>query len=91
MVSERNIEGVVISTVAQKINSVPVGLPEVYDLSDGTVRVYVCVELKSKTEDLLGETYDNLTKEQILGVDYDKQKFINDNIDTIKKLQNKLE
>lgn len=89
-ISEQNLEGYLETTVAQKINSIPIGLPEVYDLSDGSVRVYVCVELKTKTADVLGETYESLKKDEILGVEYDKQKFIEENLGVIERLRNEL-
>lgn len=90
-VSEAQIEGYVETTVSQKISSIPIGMPEVYDLADGSVRVYVCVELQTETKKFLEDTYNNLTEKQILGIDYDKQKFIEDNMKTIEKLRNNLE
>ncbi len=90
-VSEAQIEGTIETTVSQKISSIPIGLPEVYDMADGSVKVYVCVELQTETKKFLEETYENLTEKQILGVDFDKQKFIEDNMKTIEKLRNNIE
>lgn len=76
--------------VAQNVSVRPIGIPEIYDLSDGSVRVARCVELREKTENILGKIHDSLTQEEIIGVDYDKQKFINDNIDRINELRDNL-
>lgn len=76
--------------VAQNVSVRPVGVPDIYDLSDGSVRVARCVELREKTENVLGKIHDSLTQEEIIGIDYDKQKFINDNIDRINELRDNL-
>ena len=57
--------------------------------SDATVQVYVCVELQKPTDQVLGEIYDQLTQDEILGTDYDKQKFIQDNKDRLQELREK--
>ena len=88
--SEGNTEGIVEYSVAQKVAVHPVGVPEVYDASDGSIQVYVCVELNTPTSDVLGGVYDDLSKDQILGIDYDKQKFINDNLDRLKELRERV-
>lgn len=79
-----------MSDEPQKISTRLVGIPEVYDLSDGTVRVYVCVELSLATDQVLGDIYDQMTRDEILGSDYDKMKFIQDNRDRIQELRDKL-
>ena len=86
-VSETNIEDYVESAVSQKISSKIIGVPEVYDVSDGTVSVYVCVELSKPTEQILGEVYDQLTVDEILWTDYNKQNFIKDNLDRLQELR----
>ena len=57
---------------------------------DGTITAYVCVEMKTKTEDVLSETYDDLTREGVLAVDFDKKKFIEENKSELKKLQEQI-
>lgn len=85
--SETNLERYVETAVSQKVSSRMVGIPEVYDASDGTVQVYVCIELQKPTEQVLGEVYDQLTQDEILGTDYDKMKFIQENKDRIQELR----
>ena len=88
--SETNLEEYVETSVAQKIGKNHlIGLPETYEMSDGTVNVYVCIELDNTKEQVLGDLYDQLTKDEILGTDYDKQKFIQDNKDELDKLRKK--
>lgn len=88
--SESNLERVVEATVSQKVSTKMIGTPEVYDASDATVQVYVCVELQKPTDKVLGEIYDQLTQDEILGIDYDKMKFIQDNKDRLQELRDKV-
>ena len=89
-ISEQTLKDYLETFISQKVSSVPVGLPEVYDLSDGSVKVYVCVELRTNTAEVLGETFDALKEKEILGVEYDKQQFIEENLDVIERLRNEL-
>lgn len=88
--SESNTEGLVETAVSQKVSTKIVGVPEVYDAADGTVQVYVCVELQKPTNEIIGEVYDQLTKDDVLGSDYDKMKFIQDNKDRLQELRDKV-
>lgn len=88
--AETNLESYVETAVSQKVSTRMIGVPEVYDAADGTVQVYVCVELQKPTDQVLGEVYDQLTKDEILGTDYDKMKFIQDNKDRIQELRDNL-
>lgn len=47
-----------------------------YDLSDGTIQVYVCIELRDGIEKTSQELADTLSNDEILGVDFNRQKFI---------------
>lgn len=89
-VSKSKLEEFVRTTLAQKISTTPIGLPEVYDLSDGTVRVYVCAELNTETSKIVEETYDEMVKEKIIEVDNDKDKFLNSIMNEIDRLSNEL-
>lgn len=87
--SESETEVFVETAVSQKVSTRIVGVPEIYDAADGTVQVYVCVELQKPTNEIIGEVYDQLTKDEILGADYDKMKFIQDNKDRLQELRDK--
>ena len=88
--TEQNAQNLVKNYFAQKIRYTIVGEPSIYDNPDGTITVYVCVELNTKTEDLLSEAYDTLTREDVIAVEYDKKKFIEDNKEELKKLQGQI-
>lgn len=88
--SESNLERLVETAVSQKVSTKMIGTPEIYDASDATVQVYVCVELQKPTNNVLGEIYDQLTQDEILGIDYDKMKFIQDNKDRLQELREKI-
>ena len=87
---ESTKEGFVESSVAQTISVRPIGVPEIYDLADGSVRVRRCVELAEKTEEVVGEVYDTLTANEVIGIDYDKEKFIKDNMEQLQQLRDRL-
>lgn len=87
--SETNLEEYVETSVAQTISTRVVGTPETYDLSDGSIRVYVCVELSTPTKDVLSNVYDQMSQDEILGTDYDKTKFIEDNMNQLDQLREK--
>lgn len=77
-------------SVAQNISTRPVGPVERFLNADGSYQVYRCVELMKPTDEVLGNVYNDLVKEEIIGLDYDKQKFIQDNFDKIKELREKV-
>lgn len=87
--SESQLEGVVETAVSQKVSTKPVGVPEIYNMADGSIQVYVCLELTKPNDQILSDVYEDLTKDQVIGVDYDKMKFIQDNKDRIKELREK--
>lgn len=47
-----------------------------YDLSDGTIQCYVCIEQRANKNDVLAGLTNTLSDEGIIGIDYDRQKFI---------------
>lgn len=87
---EKQREEFIELTVTQKVSVKPIGAPERFMLGDGSFRIYRCVELQRPTAEVLGEIHDELTQEEILGVDYGKEKFIKDNLDKINELREKI-
>lgn len=87
--TERQRKEFIELTVAQKISTRAVGEPNRFIDDDGNYQVYRCVELKIPTAELLGEIHDELTREEVIGVDYDKKKFIEDNLEKIQELREK--
>lgn len=79
------------SYIAQKLSYRVVGEPSVYDNTDKTVTVYVCVELKATTQEILENLYDKMEEEDIMEKGaVDKQKFIEENKEELEKLKNKV-
>ncbi len=74
-------------SIAQKISTRAIGAPDRFRNSDGSYKIYRCVELKVPTKEVLGQVYDDMTREEIIGIDYDKNKFIQDNLDKIQELR----
>ena len=85
--TESTLKGLVETSVSQKLSTKLIGVPEIYRLSDGTIQVYVCLEMTKPTKNVLGDVYDNLSREDALGADYDREKFIQDNLDRIQELR----
>ena len=81
--------GVVEYSVAQVISVRAVGTPDRYRLEDGSYKIYRCIELKTPTTEVLGKVYDDLTREEIIGMDYDRDKFINENMELLQELRAK--
>ena len=73
--------------VSQKISVKAIGTPDRFMLGDGSFQIYRCVELKVPTTEVLGQIHDELTREEVIGVDYDREKFIKDNMDRIQELR----
>ncbi len=85
--SVTDIESFVRTAVSQTISTRAIGLPEVADVSDGTVTVYVCLELVPTTAELLGDVYDRLPADLAMGADYYKDTFIKDNKERLEKFR----
>ncbi len=83
MLSEKTIEDHIESFVVQVIRNSRVVDSQAYNLSDGTVEYEVCVEIPSPVDNLIDEIGDNLSREGVLAVDYDKQEFIKENKEII--------
>lgn len=78
------------SYISRKLSYVVIGEPAVYDNPDKTITVFVCVEMREKTEKVLEEAYESLTREGVIAIEYDKKRFIEDNKEELKKLQSNI-
>lgn len=88
--TERQRKEFIEYAVAQKISTRPVGLVDRFRNSDGSFQIYRCVELSIPTANVLGQIHEELTKEEVIGIDYDKEKFIQDNLAKIQELRNQV-
>lgn len=66
---------------------------DIYDLADGSIQVYVCVEMGNGTTEEFNKKLDNtLDREGIIGIKYDREQFINkvkEGLEEYKKNQNR--
>ena len=74
--SESRMESVTTQFFAQRVKNYRIVKTTMYDLSDGTIQVYVCIELRDGIEKTSQELADTLSNDEILGVDFNRQKFI---------------
>lgn len=69
-------EAIMTQFVNQEIeNSKPIHT-DVFDLADGSVQVYVCIEIVSSKEDFNKKLNNTLDREGIIGIQYDRDRFI---------------
>ncbi len=69
-------EAVMTQYVAEDLYNTPLIEKSVYDLSDGTIQVYVCLEMKAKEADLLQKINEGLTRDQVLENEYARNRFL---------------
>lgn len=69
-------ESVMTQFVAEEVNNTRIIKTSIYDLADGSVQVYVCIEMRSNMSDM-GKQLDNvLDRDGIIGIQYDRERFI---------------
>ncbi|MBR0038348.1 MAG: hypothetical protein IJP70_12030 [Bacteroidales bacterium] len=88
--TEQEVQNHVKTYISQVLSYKVIGEPSIYDNPDKTITAYVCIELTQTTDKLLDDAYNRLTQDEILQTDFDRQKFIEENKEELKKLQGKL-
>ena len=48
---------------------------DIYDLADGSVQVYVCIEMREKEEAVLDDVKNNLGRDGVIENQYDRDRF----------------
>lgn len=76
--TEQQIRNLITTKIKQRVSYNIVGEPAIYDNTDGSVTVWICVELSKPTDKFLSDLYDDLTKDDVIGIDYRRDKFIQD-------------
>jgi len=87
---EEKREEIIEFSVAQNVSAKAIGTPNRFILGDGSIQVYRCIELNVPTTEVLGQIHNELTREEVIGVDYDREKFIKDNMAKIQELREKV-
>ncbi|MDR1226066.1 MAG: hypothetical protein LBK47_04115 [Prevotellaceae bacterium] len=62
--------------IAQSVKGYKVIKTSMWDRADGGIDAYVCVEMTAPTDNLAGNVYDSLRRDDILGIEFDRAKFI---------------
>lgn len=70
-------EAVMTQFVAEEVKNTSIIKTSIYDLSDGSVQVYVCVEICSEGIGEMEKRLNNvLERDEIIGIQYDRDRFI---------------
>ena len=63
--------------VAEEIQNTRILKTSIYDLSDGSIQVYVCIEMQSDKNNFSQNLKNVLDREGIIELQYDRDRFIN--------------
>ncbi len=69
-------EEIMTQFVAEEIKNTRTIETSIYDLTDGSIQVYVCVEMRSALDDFCKNLENTLDREGIIGIQYDRKQFI---------------
>jgi len=70
-------EAIMTQFVAEEVKNTHIIKTSIYDLADGSVQVYVCIEMCSGGIGEMEKKLDNvLDREGIIGIQYDRERFI---------------
>lgn len=69
-------ESVMTQFVAEEIKNTRIIKTDIYDLTDGSIQVYVCMEMKSSKDDFEKNLNNTLEREGILELQYDRERFV---------------
>lgn len=86
--TEEQTRNLIRTKIKQSISYKVIGEPAIYDNSDGTVTIWVCVELTKPTEQILNDAYKSLTDDEIIKMNYDRDQFVKDVKDELDQLIN---
>lgn len=86
--TEQQVRNLIRTKIKQKISYKVIGEPAIYDNSDGSVTVWVCVELTKPTNDIMSDLHRDLTNDDVIGTSYKRDKFLEDIKSELDKLIN---
>lgn len=69
-------ESVMTQFVAEEIRNTRIIKTSIYDLTDGSVQVYVCLEMRSDKEEFGKHLANTLDREGIIELQYDRDRFL---------------
>ena len=62
--------------VAEEIKNTRIIKNSIYDLTDGSIQVYVCLEMKTDTEELKKNLDNALDRDGVIELQYDRERFL---------------
>lgn len=69
-------EAVMTQFVSEEVKNTRILKTDIYDLADGSIQVYVCLEMQVNEDDMAEKIDNVLSKDEIIGIKYDREKFI---------------
>lgn len=69
-------ESIMTQYVAQEISNTRVIETSIYDLSDGSVQVYVCIEMRNTTKEFSDKLENELSRDGVIELEYDRERFM---------------
>lgn len=69
-------EAIMTQFVAEEVKNTKVIKTSIYDLTDGSVQVYVCIEMKTPAEDFDKKLENTLERDGFIELQYDRERFI---------------
>lgn len=69
-------EAVMSQFVAEEVANTPAISYDVFDLSDGSVQVYVCIEIRETKKEFADKLTNMLEREDLIEIQYDRDRFI---------------
>ncbi len=71
--------------VDEEVKNTRIIKTSIYDRSDGSVQVYVCIEMRNSQKDFEQKLDNTLSREDIIGIQYDRDRFIEKVADGLKE------
>lgn len=82
-------EAVMTQFVAEEVANTRAIHYDVFDLADGSVQVYVCVEIRETKKEFAAKLSNTLEREDLIGIQYDRERFIQKMSDGLEEYKKK--
>ncbi|MDE6702488.1 MAG: hypothetical protein K2K00_02290 [Muribaculaceae bacterium] len=69
-------EAVMSQFVAEEVENTKIIASDVFDLSDGSVQVYVCIEIRDNKDNFAKKLNNTLERDGLIEIQYDRDRFI---------------
>ena len=82
-------QSIMTQFVAEEVSNTRIIKTSIYDLADGSVQVYVCIEMRTNKADMAQKLDNVLDREGIIGIQYDRERFIQKMADGLEEYKRK--